>query len=205
MNNMKRAVISDADIIIDLARVGKLNLLEKLFEHIVIPEYVYEYEITNKAEQNLETINERIKVNDGIFSVMNDGELDISQRIIKRDVFNELKVFAGKGEVECVALANALNIPLVISNNEHDFEYLEEWCILMTYYDILYFMVEIGEKSFNEAKKIYNDINSSKERPSGLSFEKRCANTQKRYNDNIICTSDDKEIPWYRFVSQHIF
>ena len=37
--------ISDADILINLAKVNRLEILELLFKEIIVPQYVYDVEI----------------------------------------------------------------------------------------------------------------------------------------------------------------
>ena len=48
---MKRYVgaISDTDILIHLTMVNGLDILELLFEIIIIPQYIYEIELPKKA------------------------------------------------------------------------------------------------------------------------------------------------------------
>lgn len=40
--------ISDTDILINLAKVARLDILEHLFEEIIIPQYIYD-ELCRKA------------------------------------------------------------------------------------------------------------------------------------------------------------
>ena len=37
--------ISDTDILINFAKVNRLDVLEYLFEEIIIPQYIYDFEI----------------------------------------------------------------------------------------------------------------------------------------------------------------
>ena len=41
--------ISDTDILINFAKVNRLDVLEYLFEEIIIPQYIYDFEIKIKA------------------------------------------------------------------------------------------------------------------------------------------------------------
>ena len=41
--------ISDADILINLARVNRLDILELLFKEIIIPQFAYDIEIKKNA------------------------------------------------------------------------------------------------------------------------------------------------------------
>jgi predicted nucleic acid-binding protein len=42
--------ISDADILINLAKVNRLDILELLFKEIIIPQFVYDVEIKKMQE-----------------------------------------------------------------------------------------------------------------------------------------------------------
>ena len=44
-----KGAISDADILINLAKADEIFMLEHLFERIYIPQYVYEREIERRA------------------------------------------------------------------------------------------------------------------------------------------------------------
>ena len=41
--------VSDADILINFAKVNRLDVFELLFKEIIIPQFVYDIEIKNNA------------------------------------------------------------------------------------------------------------------------------------------------------------
>jgi hypothetical protein len=49
INMRYTGAISDADILINLARVNRLDILELLFKEIIIPQFVYNIEIKKNA------------------------------------------------------------------------------------------------------------------------------------------------------------
>lgn len=62
--------ISDTDILINLARVDRLDVLEYLFKEIIIPQYVYDVEIKKKAGKYYSIINHAINKDGSIFRVL---------------------------------------------------------------------------------------------------------------------------------------
>ena len=48
--------ISDTDILINFAKVNRLDVLEYLFEEIIIPQYIYDFEIWGTVQKGYETI-----------------------------------------------------------------------------------------------------------------------------------------------------
>jgi len=69
--------ISDADILINLARVNRLDILELLFKEIIIPQFVYDIEIKKNAGRYYGLINEAIHKDGSIFKIV-DRKKDIS-------------------------------------------------------------------------------------------------------------------------------
>ena len=62
--------ISDTDILINLAKVNRLDVLDYLFKKIIIPQYVYDFEIKKKAGRYYSTINHAINKDGSIFRVL---------------------------------------------------------------------------------------------------------------------------------------
>jgi predicted nucleic acid-binding protein len=62
--------ISDADILINLARVNRLDISEILFEKIIIPQFVYDIEIKKNAGKYYGVIYRAIHKNGSIFQVV---------------------------------------------------------------------------------------------------------------------------------------
>jgi len=60
--------ISDTDILINLAKVDRLDILEYLFKQIIIPQYVYDVEIKKKAGKYYGAINHILPLNFLYFS-----------------------------------------------------------------------------------------------------------------------------------------
>ena len=82
--------VSDADILINLARVNRLDVLELLFEEIIIPQFVYDIEIKKNAGKCYGVINQAIHRDGSIFKVV-DRKKDISVNILARSIIEDKK------------------------------------------------------------------------------------------------------------------
>lgn len=85
-----KGAISDADILINLAKVDRLDILDLLFEEIIIPKYIYDNEIKKKAGRYYGAINEVVHMDGSIFKVV-DRKKDISINMIARDIIEDKK------------------------------------------------------------------------------------------------------------------
>ena len=126
--------ISDADILINLARVNRLDISEILFEKIIIPQFVYDIEIKKNAGKYYGVIYRAIHKNGSIFQVV-DRKKDVSINMLARHIIEEKKKVIGPGESECAGYAQALRIP-IISDNYTEFKWLDEF-ITLTHTNIL--------------------------------------------------------------------
>ena len=90
--------ISDADILINLARVNRLDISEILFEKIIIPQFVYDIEIKKNAGKYYGVIYRAIHKNGSIFQVV-DRKKDVSINMLARHIIEEKKKVIGPGEV----------------------------------------------------------------------------------------------------------
>lgn len=174
--------ISDADILIHLAMVDRLDILEYLFEKIIIPQYVYEVELRKKAGRYLTTINRAISKEGSIFHIL-DREKEPSVNYLAKDIIDEKFSIVGPGESECAGYAYALRIPIIISDNSTEFRYLDEF-IMLTYYDILALCVHFKYIDKERAEEIYNAINNQLSHPSGDSFSDKYRKSMRRFREN---------------------
>lgn len=123
--------ISDTDILINLAKGNRLDILEYLFEQIIIPQYVYDIEIKKKAGIYYSDIAQAINKEKSIFKIL-DRKNDKALNMLSKDIIEEKKKLIGPGESECAGYANALRIPIIISDNYTEFKWLDEF---ITYRD----------------------------------------------------------------------
>ena len=174
--------ISDADILINLARVNRLDVLELLFEEIIIPQFVYDIEIKKNAGKCYGVINQAIHKDGSIFKVV-DRKKDISVNILARGIIEDKKKVIGPGESECAGYAQALRIPIIISDNYTEFKWLDEF-ITLTHNNILALCVYFEEITKNEAENIFNQINEKLTRPTGDTFEDQYRKAFIRFERN---------------------
>lgn len=99
--------IADTDILINLASIDRLDILEYLFEKIIIPWYVYEVEIKGKAGRKYSNIVQAIKKEGSIFEVK-DRKKDKALNYLSKGIINEKKLIIGPGESECAGYAYAV-------------------------------------------------------------------------------------------------
>jgi len=174
--------ISDADILINLASVNRLDILELLFKKIIIPQYVYDIEINKNAGKYYAIINEAIYKDASIFNIL-DREKDKSINFLAKGIIEDKKKVIGPGESECAGYALASNIPIIISDNHTEFKWLAEF-ITLTHNNILSLCVYFGEITKNEADNIFNDINSKLTHPTKDTFEEQYNKALIRFEKN---------------------
>ncbi|MGL5869333.1 hypothetical protein [Clostridium chrysemydis] len=115
------AAISDTDILINLAKVDRLDLLSLLFSKIIIPFFVYDYELRKKTGIYFSRIEAEIKKKDSIFEIVNREE-DIVVNKLATPVIQNKRNVIGPGESECAGYASALRVPIIISDNKNEFK-----------------------------------------------------------------------------------
>ena len=174
--------ISDADILINLARVNRLDILELLFKEIIIPQFVYDIEIKKNAGRYYGVINKVIHKGGSIFKIV-DRKKDIFINILARDVIEDKKKVIGPGESECAGYAQALGIPIIISDNHTEFKWLDEF-ITLTHNNILALCVHFGEITTTEAEDIFDKINSKLTYPTKDTFEEQYRKALIRFERN---------------------
>ena len=174
--------ISDADILINLAKVNRLYILELLFKEIIIPQFVHDIEIKKNAGRYYGVINKVIHKGGSIFKIV-DRKKDIFINILARDVIEDKKKVIGPGESECAGYAQALGIPIIISDNHTEFKWLDEF-ITLTHNNILALCVHFGEITTTEAEDIFDKINSKLTYPTKDTFEEQYRKALIRFERN---------------------
>ncbi len=91
-------IVSDSTALIILLDLKRIDLLENIFEKVIIPKSVYA-EISVKKPIDLPEFIDVINVN-------------------KSDILHTLKLLLDQGESEAIALAKALNMPIIIDEKK---------------------------------------------------------------------------------------
>lgn len=181
-----KGAISDTDILINLAKGDCLNLLEFLFDEIIIPQFIFDKELSKKAGVSYTKIVQAINNENSIFKVVDRFNDKLINNIAK-DIILEKKKLIGPGESECAGYAAALGIPIIISDNYTEFKWLEEEYITLTHRNILTLCVYFDYISKETAKDMFNNINSSLSHSSCLSFEEFYSKSIRRFNEKGWC------------------
>lgn len=96
-------VISDTTPLISLIKIGSLDILEKMYQEIIIPKAVYDELVINIDYQNeIEMIQKSVFIQTKI--VEESLSVSLLQRQLKLDL----------GESEAIVLANSINADLII-------------------------------------------------------------------------------------------
>lgn len=101
-----------------------MDILELLFEEIIIPQLVYDIEIKKNAGKCYGIIDQAINKDGSIFKVV-DRNKDVTINILARSIIEDKKKVIGPGESECAGYAQALRIPIIISDNHTEFKWLD--------------------------------------------------------------------------------
>jgi predicted nucleic acid-binding protein len=181
-----RGAISDTDILINLAKGDCINLLELLFDEIVVPQFILDVELRKKAGVNYSKIVQIINDDNSIFKVV-DRRNDRLVNNIAEEVIQEKKKLIGPGESECAGYATALGIPIIISDNYTEFKWLEEDYITLTHCNILTLCEYFDYISKESAANTFNNINSTLTRPTTLSYESLYYKSIRKFKENGWC------------------
>lgn len=185
MADRLKAALSDTDILIHLASGDQLDILDKLFDKIVIPWAVYNDELPRKAKDQLDKIKSYINSTSSVCEVIN-RENDTALNVAALPIISDKRIFCGKGESECAGYAYAMNIPIIISDNTRDYRHFPEY-IMINYIDLLSINIEHKFIEYEEAEKIFNIINNKLEYPTGKTFDRLYSDAIKRFIDNGWC------------------
>ena len=98
-------VVSNSTILIGLAKIGKLDLLRKIFSKVYIPEEVFK------------EVAERGKKKPGSQVISKAGWIEIKP-INEKTQVNFLMAFLEKGEAKVLALAKEINADLILLDEE---------------------------------------------------------------------------------------
>lgn len=176
------AAISDTDILINLAKVDRLDILSLLFSKIIIPYFVYDYELRKKTGIYFSKIEAEINKKNSIFEIVNREDDSVVNRLAI-PVIQKKKDSIGPGESECAGYASALRIPIIISDNHTEFAWLAEY-ITLTHNNIISLCIYFKLMSASEGEEIFNDINDLLSRPTRLTFDLVYTKSFKRFNDS---------------------
>ena len=176
------AAISDTDILIHFAKIGKLGILELLFTEIVVPYYIFDDELKIWAGNVYGIIRDYILSKESVFVVKNRKEDSILNRLAK-DVIEEKRKIIGPGESECAGYAGALGVPIIISDNHTEFKYLDDEFILLNYSNILTLCVHHRYLTPKCAESVFEEIKSIMDRPTSLSFDTVYNRSLRRFRE----------------------
>lgn len=176
-----KIAISDTDILINLAKIDRLDVLDLLFDEIIIPHYVYDKELSKKAGKLLRKINSKINQEDSIFKVVNRKDDYVINKLAE-PVIREKYKYIGKGESECAGYASAMGTSIIVSDNKSDFSWLEDEYIMLTHNNILAICVNFKLITYEEAEEIYISINNTLSYPSSLNFSQVYSKSINRFN-----------------------
>lgn len=173
--------ISDTDILINLAKVKRLDILEHLFEEIIIPQYIYD-ELRRKAGRCFSGIVQAFNKDEGVFKIL-DRKKDKSLNMLSKGIIGEKKKVIGPGESECAGYAHAMRIPIIISDNQTEFKWLDEF-ITLTHRNILALSVHFGHITEELGEEIFDDINKQLDRPTRNTFKECCQKSMNTFLEN---------------------
>jgi predicted nucleic acid-binding protein len=155
----------DTDITIHLYEAGKEELLFKYFDKLYMHEFILEREIKNKSI----TVYNRIKgeIEEGrIIKVTQRYLIELGMKTTFENLLYEIKVLFDYGEANAVALAAALGISALVTDDTKDFgphetlvrEYIEN-IMPFAFYELLYLEYLQSDDDFNEFENSYDEIN----------------------------------------------
>ena len=102
-------IVSDSTCLIHLSRIGKLDILEKTFAQVIIPEAVYEETVVIGKEKSIAD-SENIRTRKWIIK----KDLSEKEKPASKNLLANANI--GKGESEAIILAKSLKLNLIIDD-----------------------------------------------------------------------------------------
>ncbi|VIG20065.1 Uncharacterised protein [Clostridioides difficile] len=167
--NKYKVAISDTDILINLAKINRLDILDLLFDEIIIPQFIYDVELPKNAKKLFGKINFKILDDSSIFKVV-DRRKNFTINMLAESVIKDKYNYIGRGESECAGYASATGTNIIVSDNKSDFAWLEDEYVMLTHNNLLAIGVYFKVLDMNEAENIYNQINNILSHPCTLYF-----------------------------------
>ena len=178
--------VSDADIIVKLARAGELAVLGRIQETVLIPEKV--------RLEALKKIGTHSKGPD-LADCMKQGWLRVVDIYDSRafrpgerpliDAFMDAnRDVLGPGELEAAALAHVLGIPLLFSDDRTAQLYIEKITdvVVLRLHEVIALGERRGMYSRDEAVALFNKVNSLQEYPVTVPAFDLMTRANERFN-----------------------
>lgn len=179
--------ISDADILVKLCLTGHLGILGKVFKQVIIVKTVEE-EAKRKLGRKIKGISISEAQSQGWLKIIsvNDSNILEKEQIMNIEVFKRsYDCYLHPGELESAALANELGINLFLCDDRDAKKIIERETDKrgLAHWEVLTIGIMMKVISFEEAEKIFNDINSTRTHPIKYSFRELYKKAIKRIKD----------------------
>lgn len=144
-NDKSPKIVSNTSPIINLAKIDKLDLIEKLYQNIIIPAAVYkELIMSGQDKENIPAIKSLI-----------DNKIIYVQEIQNSALTRALEQDLDPGESETIALAVEINADLVILDEREARETAEIYKLKKT--GFIGILLKAKQKGFIDSVKKYLD------------------------------------------------
>lgn len=164
-----KASVSDADILINFGKVDKLDIIELLFDEVIVPKKVFE-ELVRKDRFQYTKVYRRTYDTNSVFKAKDRSKDKLLNRLA-RVTISYYGDYIGPGEAECTGYAKALDIKIIISDNYTEFEEMEKEFIMLTHRDLLVLCLKHEKIQRSEAETIFTAINQNLQYPSRYNFD----------------------------------
>jgi predicted nucleic acid-binding protein len=143
--NKKIKIICNSSPIIGLAKIERLDIIEKLYREIIVPEAVFDELITKGRDKDkTAAINKMI-----------DKNIVIVQKVKNRELIRALRKDLDYGESEVIALAIELQADLVILDEKDARDIADFYNLTKT--GLLGVLIRAKERGFIPSVKEYMD------------------------------------------------
>ncbi len=178
----------DTDITVHLYNAGKEDLLFRYFNKLYMHEFILEREIRNKSACVYKKIQEEQKA--GRITIVNTKYLiGLGMKKVFEDQLADIKILFDFGEANAVALACALGIAALVTDDTKDYgphETLLKECIEdvipFAFYELLYLDYLDSDDDFDGFLNEYHHINQIAYPDRPMSFHNRIARTVQRFS-----------------------
>jgi predicted nucleic acid-binding protein len=163
------ASVSDTDILINFGKIDRLDVIDLLFDKIVVPKKITEELVRIDRHQYTKVHRKTYDTQSGF--EFQDRHKDKVLNRLARDTIEYYREIIGPGEAECAGYAKASNIDIIISDNYTEFEELEEEFIMLTHRDLIFLCFNHNLLTRKDAEALFSLINQNLDRPTKITFD----------------------------------
>lgn len=167
-------LVSDADVLIKLARTAHLELLGATVGQVLVPRLVFDEARSkvNKPPPGLTLLDARNKKWFAVMDTLSAEDFTLEQRRAMNSTRQSFEYMLDDGELEALVLAVELGVPYILSDDRKAREIIERESAVrvLRHPDLIVLCQQSGLACCREAEQIFEEIQQGESYPLGAPF-----------------------------------